>query len=177
MEFNVAHLLKEPVGTNRNYVVYSTLESPEETRGSVAQGEARLARVNQGILVNASLRVPATCLCSRCLQDFNTLLELRFSEMYLPTIDINTGADLHVSEEAAPFFLLNGRHELDITEAVRQSIIVALPMKPLCKEDCAGLCPYCGMNLNSGCICEGKNLDPRWAPLLELAPQSIPYVK
>ena len=168
MEFNVAHLLKEPVGTSRDYVVYSTLESPEETSGSVVQGEARLARVNQGILVDASLRVSATCLCSRCIQDFNTLLELRFSEVYLPSIDINTGAALHVSEETAPFFLLNDHHELDITEAVRQSVIVALPMKPLCKEDCAGLCSYCGMNLNSGCICESNELDPRWAPLLEL---------
>ena len=169
MEFNVAHLLKEPVGTNRDYIVYSTLESPEETSGSVVQGEARLARVNQGILVNASLRVSATCLCSRCLQDFNTLLELRLSEVYLPTVDISTGGVLYVSEEAAPFFLLNDRHELDITEAVRQSIIVALPMKPLCKEDCAGMCPCCGMNLNLECICERKELDPRWAPLLELA--------
>ena len=172
MEFNVAHLLKEPVGTNKDYIVYSTLESPEETRGSVVQGKARLVRVNQGILVTASLRVSATCLCSRCLQDFHTLLELQLSEVYFPTVDINTGAALHVSEEVVPFFLLNDRHELDITEAVRQSVIVALPMKALCKEDCAGLCPYCGMNLNSGCICESKELDPRWAPLLELAPQS-----
>ncbi len=170
MEFNVAHLLKEPVGTNRDYAVYSTLESPEETSGSVVQGEARLARVNQGILVNASLMVSAACLCSRCLQDFNTLLELRLSEVYIPTVDINTGADLHAKEEAAPFFLLNDHHELDITEAVRQSVIVALPMKPLCKEDCAGLCTYCGMNLNLGCICESNELDPRWLPLLELAP-------
>ena len=169
MEFNVAHLLKEPVGTQRDYVVYSTLESPKETSGSIVQGEARLARVNQGILLNASLRVSATCLCSRCLQDFNASLELRFSEVYLPTIDINTGTDLHVSEEAAPFFLLNDHHELDITEAVRQSVIVALPMKPLCKEDCAGLCHYCGENLNLGCICESNELDSRWAPLLEIA--------
>ena len=114
MEFNVAHLLKEPVGTQRDYVVYSTLESPEETSGSIVQGEARLARVNQGIL-------------------------------------------------------LNNRHELDITEAVRQSVIVALPMKPLCKEDCAGLCHYCGENLNLGCICESSEFDSRWAPLLEIA--------
>ena len=170
MEFNVAHLLKEPVGTSRDYIVYSTLESPEEARGSVVQGKVRLARVNQGILLNASLRVAAVCLCSRCLQDFQSLLELQLSEVYLPTVDINTGAALHVSEEAAPFFVLNDRHELDITEAVRQSVIVALPMKPLCKENCAGLCPSCGMKLNSGCICESKELDPRWAPLLELVP-------
>ena len=170
MEFNVAHLLKEPVGTNRDYIVCSTLESPQETRGSVVQGKARLARVNQGILLDASLRVSATCLCSRCLQDFHALLELQLSEVYLPAVDINTGAALHVSEEAAPFFLLNDRHELDITEAIRQSVIVALPMKPLCKENCTGLCPSCGMNLNSGCICESKELDPRWAPLLELVP-------
>ena len=170
MEFNVAHLLKEPVGTNRDYIVHSTLESPEETRGSVVQGKARLARVNQGILVNASLRVSASCLCSRCLEDFSALLELQISEVYLPTVDINTGAAIHVSEEDAPFFLLNHRHELDITEAVRQSVIVALPMKPLCKGNCAGLRPSYGMTLNSGVICESRELDPRWAPLLELVP-------
>ena len=58
---------------------------------------------------------------------------------------------------------------LDLTPLVREEIIVSTPIAPLCKPDCAGLCPQCGQNLNLGtCNCELDDIDPRFAALLQL---------
>ena len=59
---------------------------------------------------------------------------------------------------------------LDLSEAVRQYALLALPMKPLCQEDCAGLCPQCGANLNGGsCSCGRDCISSPWAQLKSLA--------
>jgi uncharacterized protein len=66
-------------------------------------------------------------------------------------------------------FTIDEHHILDLTEAIRQYIVTAMPMKSLCREDCAGLCPTCGKDLNQGkCGCKQEELDPRWAELLKL---------
>ena len=66
-------------------------------------------------------------------------------------------------------FSIDSQHVLDITEAIRQYAVLALPMKPLCKPDCQGLCPHCGRNLNEGqCSCPQKSVDARWTKLKEL---------
>jgi uncharacterized metal-binding protein YceD (DUF177 family) len=57
---------------------------------------------------------------------------------------------------------------VDVTEELRQTLLLALPIKPLCEDDCRGLCPRCGINLNTGsCDCRQKTIDPRWSGLRE----------
>ena len=170
MQFNVAHLLKESVGTSQEETVDATLEPLEETRTDRVWGQLRLTRVNQGIWVSGALEATAGCTCSRCLQDVFTSVQFRLDDLYVPSIDISTGVPMPPQEDADPVFTIDDHHEVDITEAVRQSVIVALPMKPLCKEGCAGLCPQCGANLNKeNCGHQGSRVDPRWLPLLKLA--------
>jgi uncharacterized protein len=89
-------------------------------------------------------------------------------EEYFPKIDVITGARLPEPEDPGSF-TLDEHHELDLTEAIRQYIVTAMPMKPLCKEACAGLCATCGKDLNQGkCDCTMETVDPRWAELLKL---------
>jgi uncharacterized protein len=58
---------------------------------------------------------------------------------------------------------------LDVREVIRQNALLAIPMKPLCKEDCAGLCSQCGKDLNTKqCKCIKQEIDPRWAKLVNL---------
>jgi uncharacterized protein len=65
-------------------------------------------------------------------------------------------------------FTIDERHILDLTEAIRQYTLLAIPMKPVCKTNCAGLCPNCGHNLNYGpCNCPPQEVDPRWSKLIE----------
>ena len=63
----------------------------------------------------------------------------------------------------------NRDDQIDLDEVLREQFYLALPMKPLCREDCAGLCPQCGTNRNTGtCSCETEPEDPRLAPLRRL---------
>ena len=126
-------------------------------------------RTDRGVLANADLDSHALCSCSRCLGTFSQSLHIHLEEEFLPTSDINTGAPMGTSQLDDEDFVIGKDHILNIKEAMRQYAIVALPMKPLCKEDCAGICSSCGMNLNDGpCQCEDAQRDIRWSPLLEL---------
>ena len=65
--------------------------------------------------------------------------------------------------------IIDERHIIDFAEAIRQYAVLGIPMKPLCSDQCAGLCPTCGQNLNQGpCECPKAEIDPRWSELLKL---------
>ena len=166
MQTNVAQLLKAPVGSIRVLPVSDTLE--DEGKQYLIQGEVTLTRTNNSILAQGTLTASTEFTCSRCLRQFTCNLTLHIEEEYFPTIDIITGLKLPPPEEAGSF-TIDEHHVLDLTEAIRQYIVMAVPMKPLCKEECAGLCSICGKDLNLGaCGCRQEEIDTRWAELLKL---------
>lgn len=126
-----------------------------------------------GIWVLGRLTAEVSAECSRCLADVEEPLNTEISEQYYPSVDISTGTAITaplVEEEA---FRIDATNELDIREALRQNLITSLPMKPLCKPECAGICPDCGVNRNeSQCHCGEDERDPRWARLIELIPST-----
>jgi len=127
-----------------------------------------LLRTQRSILVKCRLRAEVELGCSRCLSRFRQPLKIKFEEEYFPTVDIESGVPLPPPEEASNF-TIDEHHVLDTTEAVRQYALLAVPMKPLCRPDCAGLCPRCGQNLNHGpCGCPAADIDPRWSALTKL---------
>jgi len=135
---------------------------------SLVQGEVRLMRTDQGILAKGSLHTEVEISCSRCLSLFDCPLTLDIEEEYFPTTDVMTGAALPLPDEPGSF-TIDERNILDLTEAIRQYALLAIPMKPLCAEDCAGLCPTCGANLNQApCNCPPEPVDSRWSKLAEL---------
>jgi len=125
-------------------------------------------RTDRGILASGTLHSEIEVTCSRCLSLFRYPLKLNFEEECFPTTDIISGAFLPLPEEPGSF-TIDENHVLDLTEAIRQYALMAIPMKPLCRENCAGLCPQCGRNLNLGvCDCPSQAVDPRWAALTKL---------
>lgn len=166
MNFNVAQLLKEPIGSQRQFAV-------EESRGpgqsaDYAVGEAKLVRTHHGVWVQAELTVHVSQDCSRCLTDFNRTLELRLDEEYFPEVDVKTGRAVLPPDDWEGFYI-GADHILDLEEAVRQGALAALPLKPLCKLDCVGICDRCGIDRNHGdCDCYTADIDPRWAALRSL---------
>jgi uncharacterized protein len=168
MQINVAQLLRAPIGSVRDYDIKRVIDVIGDGNGSLVQGKVRLMRIDRSILVKGVLDTEVGLTCSRCLSPFNCSLNLNVEEEYFPTIDAVTGASIPVPEEPG-CFTIDECHILDLTEAVRQYALVAIPMKPLCREDCAGLCPNCGHNLNLGpCGCPSRVADPRWAELSKL---------
>jgi len=164
VEINVAQLLKAPIGTARDYEVDEVADI--DGGSHPVKGKAQLIRTNRGILAKGTIKTEVKLTCSRCLNEFSCPLTLKIEEEYFPTIDVITGAPV-VSPDEPGSFTIDERHILDLTEAVRQYALMAIPMKPLCRRDCAGLCPTCGYDLNQGsCGClpqvsQGSNLAER----------------
>ena len=166
MQTNVAQLLKAPVGSIRTFPVDDTLE--ESGTPYHVEGELTLIRSTSSILVQGHLKTQTDITCSRCAKPFTLKLALKIQEEFFPTIDIETGLKLPKPEDPGSF-TIDEHHILDLTEAIRHYIVTAMPMKPLCKDTCGGLCATCGKDLNLGdCGCRQETADPRWAELLKL---------
>jgi uncharacterized protein len=106
--------------------------------------------------------------CSRCLEPFDIPVDAAFDLRYVPQTDNAGEGEREIAEEdLATAYYREG--VLDLRELLREQFQLALPMKPLCSEDCRGLCPQCGTNLNRGaCDCAPRWEDPRLAPLKSL---------
>ncbi len=107
--------------------------------------------------------------CSRCLERFEMPVDARFDLRYLPVSESPDGdEDAEVAEEDInTAFYRDGR--IDLGEMLHEQLYLALPMKPLCREDCQGLCPVCGANHNvTTCDCAPRWDDPRLAGLKAL---------
>ncbi|MFC1937166.1 DUF177 domain-containing protein [Chloroflexota bacterium] len=168
MQINVAQLLKEQIGSTRNCAVDAAVDVAGND--SRVQGEVKLTRTDRAVLVEGVLHTEVQVSCGRCLSMFNCPLTIKIEEEYYPAIDVLTGAPLSLADEPGSF-TIDEHHNLDLTEAIRQYVMVAIPMKPLCREDCAGLCPQCGKNLNQGpCGCRPEKMDSRLTKLAELVP-------
>lgn len=166
MQVNVAQLLKEPVGSSRSYDI-SQLRDQDDGFDNL-QGGVWLLRTDQGILLEANLKTSVEAECSRCLESFPLPLELNIEEEYFPTVEVNTGVSLLPPPEPEAF-VIDHNHILDLTDAVRQYTLMAMPMKPLCRPDCPGFCPQCGRSLKNGpCGCPPE-VEPRWEALKKLA--------
>ncbi len=167
MQINVSQLLQAPVGAVRDYAVDEAADITGNGREKNIRGECRLLRTPRSILVKCVLTTEVELGCSRCLGRFRHPLKIKFEEEYFPTVDVDSGAALPPPEEASTF-TIDAHHVLDTTEAVRQYALLAVPMKPLCRPDCAGLCPRCGHDLNQGpCGCPA-DIDPRWSALTNI---------
>ena len=168
MQINVSQLLQASVGTTRDYDMSEIVDVAGDGNGRLVQGEIRLLRTHRSILVKGALRTETELTCGRCLSLFRCPLALNVEEEYIPTVDVVSGAPLPPPEEPSSF-TIDEHHVLDLTEAIRQYALLAIPMKPLCRKDCAGLCQNCGQNLNQEpCDCPVQETDPRWSELIKL---------
>jgi uncharacterized protein len=163
MKINVAQLLKEPVGSVRDHVIDEVGESGYPIRGKV-----QLLRTNRSILVRGRLETTDRYVCSRCLEEFDNPLDLEIEDEFFLVKDPLSELPVPPPGDSGAF-TIDENNILDLGEAVRQYSLLAQPMKPICREDCRGLCPQCGCNLNQEtCDCKPARSDSSWAPLLGL---------
>ena len=168
MQINVSQLLQEPIGSIRDCQVDEAADIIGDGNKYTTRGECRLLRTQRSILTKCVLHAEVELTCSRCLSPFRHPLKIEFEEEFIPTVDIASGAPLPLPEETSAF-TIDEHHVIDLTEAIRQYALMAVPMKALCRKDCAGLCPKCGKNLNRGkCDCPAEEIDPRWSALTKL---------
>lgn len=117
---------------------------------------------NFNITGSADLIIRETC--DRCLDSFNQSITAPFSILVTYQKSLITGyfdSDIHLLD--------NNQKDIDLKPTVQDAILLERSMKHLCREDCSGLCPHCGINLNyDQCNCESKAIDERWAPLMDI---------
>jgi len=118
-----------------------------------------LTSVSGGIEVTGTVRAPWQGECRRCLGSVHSELEAEVRELYTPP-----GVDGDGEPDEETYEL--GPDHLDLLPLARDAVLLELPLAPLCRPDCAGLCPTCGSDLNTTpCDCAAEVLDPRWAAL------------
>ena len=106
----------------------------------------RARLVGQLLLVRGEIVFEGRFSCSRCLEKFNRVVEIKDFQVQIP--------------------VTNPDGLIDLTDKIREDIILALPYKPLCSEGCRGLCPICGINLNQGsCDCRNQSSDNPFSQL------------
>lgn len=131
------------------------------------RGTVTLLRTDRGLLATMAARAKREESCSRCLASVLFDVDVRFQEEYVPLVDADTGARIYLDEDDEAF-RIDAEFWLDLREGLRQYILMSEPLKPLCRDDCGGLCPLCGADLNVGpCKCQPES-DERWDALTGL---------
>ena len=136
LEFNVAQLEKSPIGTTREHALDDRLDM--DGQEIIIKGVVQFVRTNRSVLAKANLTTEVPLDCCRCLEEFNCPLRVEFQEEFFPTLDVLSGLPIESGYEEESFNI-DEHHVLDITEAVRQYVILSQPMKPLCRPDCGGI--------------------------------------
>ena len=169
LKFNVAQLLREEVGARRNYTfAEEALPLDDETTLRQLEGKVRFTRTATGVLADVDAHGFVELPCIRCLNPSRQRVDLDFQDEFHSRIEVNTGTPLPKPDEEDPFYI-DESHLVDLGEAIREYGLMGLPMQPLCKPDCKGLCPNCGADLNLGdCGCQIDEGDDRFAALKDL---------
>ncbi len=173
MLFNVLRELRQNIGATNEYELNEREVKAGDLSFRDVSGTVRFLRTDRGLLAKVHAIATIDEECSRCLKPVETPVTVDFEEEYVPLVDANTGAPVHIDpSEEQDTFRVNPRFELDLREALRQYILMYEPAKPLCRTDCAGLCPVCGADLNAGPHeCEQPK-DERWSALAGLNTES-----
>ncbi len=157
--------------TSEDFVEQQILQDSPEALKLEAEGvtfedpvkvELTLAKSQDQFICKGRVKARVRLECSRCLAEYAAELgpDLAF------VVDLAGGPDRETSEEEGYFVVDPAAADFDIDHLVREAVLLSLPFKPLCSEQCRGLCPVCGGDLNrSPCDCVRENVDHRWDKL------------
>jgi uncharacterized protein len=127
--------------------------------GTEIELDLMLEAVMEGVLVSGTARSPLSGECARCLDPLTSSIEVEFQELYVYS-DTRSGGEAEEDERR-----LEGDF-IDLEPVLRDAVVLALPLSPLCRDDCPGLCSECGVKLaDAGPDHRHDAVDPRWAAL------------
>jgi uncharacterized protein len=127
--------------------------------GTDIELDIRLEAVMEGVLVSGTAQAPLSGECGRCLEPLTSSIEVEFQELYVYS-DTRSGESAEDDERRLEGDLI------DLEPVVRDAMVLALPLSPLCRDDCPGLCPDCGVRLADAEPDHHHDAaDPRWAAL------------
>lgn len=160
LRFNFGFLLEAPNGTSRDVELdYPKIRISEDMTLEPLFGSFRATRISEGIYLNGRLQSRIVTQCVRCLEDAVVPLNIDIDELF------------YYPPEAAPAesYVVGENGFIDLAPLVRELAVLDMPIRPLCRPDCQGLCMNCGQNLNEAdCGCEDEDIDPRLDALRQI---------
>src|SRR5579863_7403945 len=169
MFLTVKELAIQKVRLRQSYapgaVDYHTAEfkqiDPLEFRGSAELVEGQ-------IRVTGELHTRLEMVCARCLEPVQEEISREFDLFYRPLLPVNPDEEVRLKDDDTDIAFFQGEG-LFLADVLAEQVLLAIPMKVICRSDCRGLCPSCGANLNTDeCRCEKHAGDSRLAPLARL---------
>jgi uncharacterized protein len=162
LQFDLSPLIGARPGERLSFSLDEGPHRLDDVRAACLRGRMQFTRIQGGILVEAPLETQVEVECVRCLESFRYPIAFEVEEVIGLAGRSQTDVTYYLTEEGW----------FDACPLVREQIWVTLPMKPLCRPECRGLCPECGANLNlESCHCREERVDPRLAALAEFLRQ------
>jgi uncharacterized protein len=169
MRIEVENLKEKPEVFSHSYAPGEVEFEDEGARlVSAAEVAGDASRKGEEVRVRGSIKTEVELLCDRCLAPRREPLEVEFDTRFIPQEKAAGESDnVELLTDDLGLAAYEG-DAVDLDELVREQIVLALPLRNLCGEDCKGLCQKCRANLNAGqCSCEQKEIDPRWSALAD----------
>jgi len=177
MFIDLRELEREPVDFDEEFRPGAINLGPDfrQHSGLHAAGRAQLVEEHHGkhqiikdIRVNGKLATELEMPCARCLEPVLQEVKRSFDLLYRP-LGVDAGREeMSVTSVEAEIGYYQGEGLL-LEDVLREQVLLAVPLKAICRQDCKGLCPQCGTNLNSSaCSCAEPPEDPRWSALKEI---------
>jgi uncharacterized protein len=136
------------------------------TEPASVSGQVRLSR-NQ-VFVEGHVDTRAQVECDRCLQPVELPVSADFALDYITGSEYESSQAVELTEAELSVAVFDGE-AIDVDEIVKEQVVLAVPTRMLCREECKGICPECGIDRNTGeCKCVTSEIDPRWAALKNL---------
>jgi uncharacterized protein len=136
------------------------------TAPASVKGNVRLS--GNEVFVNGYIDTRAQVECDRCLEQIELPVSTDFALEYITGSEYESSDVAELTEDEMLVSVFDG-HAIDVDEIVKEQIVLAVPTRMLCRDDCKGICPECGIDKNTGeCQCVTDDIDPRWAALKNL---------
>jgi uncharacterized protein len=152
--------------------VYETtelpLEDPEVRLVEPAEVQGRIRRTGKEVQLQGKLHTKLETVCGRCLQPVELPITTEFNERFVRSVSWAAEEQHQLQAEDLNIAVFDGEG-IELDDLVREELLLALPVSVLCRDDCKGLCPVCGIDRNANdCQCENDEPDSRWQKLKEL---------
>jgi uncharacterized protein len=177
MRFEIKELERHPIDFKEEFALEALDLGPDARQITPlkASGRAQLVEEHEGrrrtiqdIRVNGKLRTRLELPCARCLDPVIYDVNRDFDLLYRPQGSDTSREELSVTAAEAEVSYYQGEGLL-LNDVVREQVLLAVPLKVVCRDNCKGLCPHCGKNLNTEqCSCTEPVADVRWAALKDL---------
>jgi uncharacterized protein len=163
LRINVGFIINSPIGFYRDFDFSFPKYSDDDLELVDVEGLVKVGRTPQGLIVEGQFTGKTTLECVRCLTDYQHGLRWEFTELFAFKEENMTESGLLVPEDA----------QIDLQPLLREFAILEFPIKPVCREDCKGLCFECGQNLNEKDCGHRPEIEPPFLALKELLQKDL----